>query len=298
MAHRWAMEAVQRRTSSARYISHHTSPKYQYPISSLAKEKGITRVATKMSADAKDTKNKFCGALRARLVNTAMTTSTLPNTVSEIMIPTSTLSGRATRRLYGAASGRLWLVWLSNPIGVDWPTSCVSSSEVYKYHHLEPESYSVIPVFSDTLGKGKVREGNPREPGRTGHARLLKLSKYWCRPDRHLEARSRCRISKPRGFRLQASKRDACQQKSLLEASGPKGPKGSSTGAEAGCWWAGGQLTRRQVADKEGCEWFAGNFSDDITLGFSLKCCRDLLREQRTLMGGDGGNEMATVRSN
>lgn len=57
----------------------------------------MTRVATKMSADARDTRNRFCGAFRARLVNTATTTRTLPTTVPSIMmVTTSTMQTDAT----------------------------------------------------------------------------------------------------------------------------------------------------------------------------------------------------------
>lgn len=49
----------------------------------------MTRVATRISADARDTRNRFCGALRARLVNTATTTRTLPTTVPRMMMVTT-----------------------------------------------------------------------------------------------------------------------------------------------------------------------------------------------------------------
>lgn len=49
----------------------------------------MTRVATRMSADARDTRKRFCGALRARLVNTATTTKTLPTTVPRMMMVTT-----------------------------------------------------------------------------------------------------------------------------------------------------------------------------------------------------------------
>lgn len=52
----------------------------------------MTSVATRMSADARETRKRFCGALRARLVNTATTTSTLPTTVPSMMtVTTSTM---------------------------------------------------------------------------------------------------------------------------------------------------------------------------------------------------------------
>lgn len=66
-------------------------------LTSLAKEKGMTSVATRISADASDTRKRFCGALRARLVNTASTTSTLPTTVPRMMMATtSTMQTDAT----------------------------------------------------------------------------------------------------------------------------------------------------------------------------------------------------------
>lgn len=58
-------------------------------LTSLAKEKGMTSVATRMSADASDTRKRFWGARRARLVKTATTTSTLPTTVPRMMMDTS-----------------------------------------------------------------------------------------------------------------------------------------------------------------------------------------------------------------
>ncbi len=85
-------------------------------LTSLAKEKGMTSVATSMSADARDTRKRFWGALRARLVNTATTTSTLPITVPKMMtVTTSTMNTDATCE-WGGRGGdlgeeeELWLM--------------------------------------------------------------------------------------------------------------------------------------------------------------------------------------------
>lgn len=66
-------------------------------LTSLAKEKGMTSVATSMSAEARETRKRFWGALRALLVNTATTTSTLPTTVPRMMtVTTNTMNTDAT----------------------------------------------------------------------------------------------------------------------------------------------------------------------------------------------------------
>lgn len=72
-------------------------------MTSLASEKGMTSVATRMSAEASDTRKRFWGALSARLVNTAMMTSTLPNTVSSMSRPARHTSVSVTCREYGLA---------------------------------------------------------------------------------------------------------------------------------------------------------------------------------------------------
>lgn len=73
-------------------MSHQTLPKNQYPISSFAREKGMTKVATRMSALAKETKKRFWGGFSALLVSTAITTKTLPTIVNIIRKLTSTAS--------------------------------------------------------------------------------------------------------------------------------------------------------------------------------------------------------------
>lgn len=83
------MDDVQKSTSKARYSAHQVLPKYQYPMTSLAREKGMTKVATKISAEAKETKNRFWGARSARLVNTATTTRAFPTIVNKMMTATT-----------------------------------------------------------------------------------------------------------------------------------------------------------------------------------------------------------------
>uniref|UniRef100_A0A8C2YGV1 Uncharacterized protein n=1 Tax=Coturnix japonica TaxID=93934 RepID=A0A8C2YGV1_COTJA len=51
----------------------------------------MTRVATRMSAEARDTRKRFWGALSARLVKTAMMTRTLPKTVKSLATPCPSL---------------------------------------------------------------------------------------------------------------------------------------------------------------------------------------------------------------
>lgn len=75
----------------------------------------MTSVATRMSADASDTRKRFCGALRARLVNTATTTSTLPTTVPRMMmVTTSTMQMDATLECGGSGGDlgeeEVWLL--------------------------------------------------------------------------------------------------------------------------------------------------------------------------------------------
>lgn len=83
----------------------------------------MTSVATRMSADASDTRKRFCGALRARLVNTATTTSTLPTTVPRMMTDTtSTMSTDATCECGGSGGGLseeedVWLAFSSEEFG-------------------------------------------------------------------------------------------------------------------------------------------------------------------------------------
>ena len=83
-------------------------------LTSLAKEKGITEVATRISAEARDTRNRFWGARRARLVNTATTTNTFPTTVPRMMTVTSkTIAVDAHLECGGAGyCGEEGAVWL------------------------------------------------------------------------------------------------------------------------------------------------------------------------------------------
>lgn len=92
-------------------------------LTSLAKEKGMTSVATSMSAQARDTRKRFWGALRARLVNTATTTRTLPTTVPKMMtVTTSTMHTDATCE-WGSRVGDLgeeedvWLIFSKEEFG-------------------------------------------------------------------------------------------------------------------------------------------------------------------------------------
>lgn len=54
-----------------------------------------------MSAVAKETKNRFWGAFSARLVNTAITTRTLPTTVNKIRQLTSAARLAIVAKVYG-----------------------------------------------------------------------------------------------------------------------------------------------------------------------------------------------------
>lgn len=66
----------------------------------------MTSVATRMSAEARDTRKRFWGALRALLVNTATTTSTFPTTVPRMMTPTtSMMNADATCECGGRGAG-------------------------------------------------------------------------------------------------------------------------------------------------------------------------------------------------
>lgn len=92
-------------------------------LTSLAKENGMTSVATRMSAEARDTRKRFWGALRARLVNTATTTSTFPTTVPRMMTETtSTMNTDATCE-WGGRGGDLgeeedvWLTFSKEEFG-------------------------------------------------------------------------------------------------------------------------------------------------------------------------------------
>ncbi len=60
-----------------------------------------------MSAHARETKNKFCGALRALLVITAITTMTLPNTVRRMRIHTRIVRGTEVCTVYGCVPGKV-----------------------------------------------------------------------------------------------------------------------------------------------------------------------------------------------
>lgn len=83
----------------------------------------MTSVATRMSAEARDTRKRFCGALRARLVNTATTTSTFPTTVPRMMtVTTSTMNTDATCECGGRGGGRgeeedAWLTFSREQFG-------------------------------------------------------------------------------------------------------------------------------------------------------------------------------------
>lgn len=68
----------------AEWMSHQMEPNIQYPISSLASEKGIITSPRKKSATAKEAMNQFWMFLRAFSVTMAMMTSMLPTTTTII----------------------------------------------------------------------------------------------------------------------------------------------------------------------------------------------------------------------
>uniref|UniRef100_A0A8B9KB20 Uncharacterized protein n=1 Tax=Astyanax mexicanus TaxID=7994 RepID=A0A8B9KB20_ASTMX len=57
----------------------------------------MTSVATRMSADASDTRNRCWGARSARLVCTAATTSALPTTVTRMTSATARMMSADTQ---------------------------------------------------------------------------------------------------------------------------------------------------------------------------------------------------------
>lgn len=65
----------------------------------------MTRVATRMSADARETRKRFCGARSALLVKTATITNTLPTIVTEIITITTSIMSAVAASGYGSERG-------------------------------------------------------------------------------------------------------------------------------------------------------------------------------------------------
>lgn len=66
-------------------------------------------MATKMSAAARETKNRFWGPLSERLVNTAMMTRILPTIVKTIIRVMAVANAAVASGEYGASLSKLWL---------------------------------------------------------------------------------------------------------------------------------------------------------------------------------------------
>lgn len=69
----------------------------------------MIRVATKMSAAARETKNRFWGPLSERLVNTAMMTRILPTIVKRIIRVMAVANAAVASGVYGESLSKLWL---------------------------------------------------------------------------------------------------------------------------------------------------------------------------------------------
>ena len=99
MQQRCSMEAVLKSTSLALKISHIVLPNTHFPEISMLALKGITRIATNRSANARDTMKKLVIPLRRSNLKTLLMTRTFPK-----IAPTMMAAIAIARRISAMAS--------------------------------------------------------------------------------------------------------------------------------------------------------------------------------------------------